>query len=837
MPAELIFPTRPRVHTVHGRVGDIVGANGDYTATQITVTPAGTIASTNVQAALEELSNDITTYSDHGALNGLTDDDHPQYVLVNGTRAFSGVVSGVTPTSSANLTTKGYVDTALALKAPLASPALTGTPTAPTATAGTNTTQLATTAFIATAIANLVDSSPGTLDTLNELAAALGDDPNFATTIVNALALKAPLASPALTGTPTAPTAAPGTSTTQVATTAFVTAAVGSGSLTMEQIEDALAAGVIVSGYNILIEYNDAANTFTWHNAERICSDADAATITFNLSDDHTVANAGAWHETAVLTANRTLAVSNAGIGTNNAPGKRFQIKLNYDTTGGRTVTWFANITWVNGYVPATTPVGGGSDTFEFLVTSIDVYGVPSFSGWILSTERGVTASGTCAAGAAVPAPVSYWKFDESSGNAIDANSINDLTETGSAGAASGKVAGCRTGSVGVLFDKTNPTNLVEESDFTICGWFKMSDLSVGYSVIDASGTSGSLAMRYSLAFTQVTNRFKFSVKNTAGAVTVLESDNFGALSINTWYFVAASFNRTTKEMRLSVNNGTADTATLSGSPYTLTAGTKTFQFGTVLVSGTWSADEWGYWNSVLSADVLTSIYGPAGSGTTSPWTGSGPLTIDWSICEGDAITLVGAGTHTITHSKPIPLKSLLVGVTNSGGSGTLAWSGVTVDWGPGGAPLLPADGTTIYLLFECVTTSLILGRRWYGADGFNVVGSHLVGYGTAPTIAVGAGGGTGATASIVGTDVGGEITLNTGTTPSTGATAVTVTFHRAFGSAPFVSLSPANANAALLSGVTAVYITATTTTFVITTGSTGLTGSVTYKWNFGVIG
>lgn len=74
--------------------------------------------------------------------------------------------------------------------APKASPTLTGTPKAPTAAAGNNTTQLATTAFVQAAIAALVNSSPGALDTLNELAAALGNDPNFATTMTNALAGK-----------------------------------------------------------------------------------------------------------------------------------------------------------------------------------------------------------------------------------------------------------------------------------------------------------------------------------------------------------------------------------------------------------------------------------------------------------------------------------------------------------------------------------------------------------------------------------------------------------------------------------------------------------------------
>ena len=104
--------------------------------------------------------------------------------------------------------------------------ALTGVPTAPTATSGTNSTQIATTAFVKNEVSALVNSAPSTLDTLQELASALGNDPNFATTVSTQLGLKAPLASPALTGTPTAPTAASGTNTTQIATTAFVTTAI-----------------------------------------------------------------------------------------------------------------------------------------------------------------------------------------------------------------------------------------------------------------------------------------------------------------------------------------------------------------------------------------------------------------------------------------------------------------------------------------------------------------------------------------------------------------------------------------------------------------------------------
>lgn len=123
-------------------------------------------------------------------------DDHIRLVKSTVKATFPNVSGAVTPTH----TELNYVDgvtsaiqTQLDAKAALASPALTGTPTAPTATALTNSTQIATTAYTDAAVT------------------ALG-------------ATKANLASPALTGTPTAPTATAGTSTTQIATTEFVTA-------------------------------------------------------------------------------------------------------------------------------------------------------------------------------------------------------------------------------------------------------------------------------------------------------------------------------------------------------------------------------------------------------------------------------------------------------------------------------------------------------------------------------------------------------------------------------------------------------------------------------------
>ena len=105
----------------------------------------------------------------------------------NASPTFRALVAADIPDLSATyLTTSAASST----YAPLDSPALSGTPTAPTADQTTNTTQIATTAYVRTAVSNLVDGAPELLDTLNELAAAIGDDQNFASTISTSLGEK-----------------------------------------------------------------------------------------------------------------------------------------------------------------------------------------------------------------------------------------------------------------------------------------------------------------------------------------------------------------------------------------------------------------------------------------------------------------------------------------------------------------------------------------------------------------------------------------------------------------------------------------------------------------------
>lgn len=110
----------------------------------------------------------------------------------------SGVTSNIQTQINTNISD-------IALKANIASPTFTGIPSAPTAATGTNTTQIATTQYVRTEINNVINSAPAALDTLNELALALNNDSNFASTVTTALAGKAPIASPTFTGTVTFP--------------------------------------------------------------------------------------------------------------------------------------------------------------------------------------------------------------------------------------------------------------------------------------------------------------------------------------------------------------------------------------------------------------------------------------------------------------------------------------------------------------------------------------------------------------------------------------------------------------------------------------------------------
>ncbi|ELN0562789.1 phage tail protein [Escherichia coli] len=168
-------------------------ANGKYTAQGASTTRKGL-----VQLSSATNSTSETQAATPKAVKAAYDLANAKYTAQDATTAQKGIVQLSSATNSSSETLAATSKAVKAVmdetnkKAPLNSPALTGTPTTPTARQGTNNTQIASTAFVMAAIAALVDSSPDALNTLNELAAALGNDPNFATTMTNALAGKQP---------------------------------------------------------------------------------------------------------------------------------------------------------------------------------------------------------------------------------------------------------------------------------------------------------------------------------------------------------------------------------------------------------------------------------------------------------------------------------------------------------------------------------------------------------------------------------------------------------------------------------------------------------------------
>ena len=170
-------------------------------------------------------SSDIVTFYNNMTINGITKS------TVDLSNA-DNVSDSDKPVSTAQ-------QTALDFKAPLASPTFTGIPNAPTAIQGTNTNQIATTTFVNETVSLLVNSAPETLNTLNELALALGNDANFSSTITTLIASKAPLNSPTFTG-PVSVTGAFVSQATKNIMETISTASISSNAVTCDYASSAL---------------------------------------------------------------------------------------------------------------------------------------------------------------------------------------------------------------------------------------------------------------------------------------------------------------------------------------------------------------------------------------------------------------------------------------------------------------------------------------------------------------------------------------------------------------------------------------------------------------------
>jgi hypothetical protein len=212
---------------IHGVTGNVVGTSDtqslsnktiSYADNTITVQVANVSDLTASAGELNTLDGITASTAELNLLDGVTATTAELNILdgVTATTSEINLLDGVTATTAelnllagvtATTTELNYVDGVtsgiqgqLDDKAPLESPSLTGTPLAPTATPGTNNTQIATTAYADAAVAAIVDGAPDLLNTLNELAAAINDDENFASTLTTLAGEKVAKSGDTMTG-------------------------------------------------------------------------------------------------------------------------------------------------------------------------------------------------------------------------------------------------------------------------------------------------------------------------------------------------------------------------------------------------------------------------------------------------------------------------------------------------------------------------------------------------------------------------------------------------------------------------------------------------------------
>lgn len=217
---------------------------------------------------------------------------------------------------------------------------------------------------------------------------------------------------------------------------------------------------------------------------------------------------------------------------------------------------------------------------------------------------------------------ISYWKLDEASGNALDAHSTNDLTETsGTIASATGKISNCRDfedGDSEYFVRSDNAALSTGDIDFTIQAWVNFEALA-GYRTIISKSASGT-TFEYHLDYSQPDNRIRFFVESSGATYGIVLANTLGAPSTATWYHIIAWHDATANTVNISVNNGTADSTSHSAG---VRDGSGSFYMGgdagVSLGSHDGLIDEVGFWKRVLTSGERTSLYN-AGSGLAYPF-------------------------------------------------------------------------------------------------------------------------------------------------------------------------------------------------------------------------
>ena len=220
---------------------------------------------------------------------------------------------------------------------------------------------------------------------------------------------------------------------------------------------------------------------------------------------------------------------------------------------------------------------------------------------------------------------ISFWRLDEASGaSRVDDFGSNNLTNNNTVTQVAGRVgnaSGFVVASSQSLSVASNASLQTGDIDFTLTGWIYLTSISVAGTAVSRYNGSGAANFEYQIVFAD-TNRMIFQVSDTGddNDRTTVTANTFGALSIDTWYFVAVWHDSTANTINISVNNGNADSTAHTGGVF---VGTNTFRMGgngagTNYLGG--RLDAWGFWKRLLTAAELTALYASGNGIELFPW-------------------------------------------------------------------------------------------------------------------------------------------------------------------------------------------------------------------------
>lgn len=220
---------------------------------------------------------------------------------------------------------------------------------------------------------------------------------------------------------------------------------------------------------------------------------------------------------------------------------------------------------------------------------------------------------------------VSYWKLDEASGDAIDSHGSNNLTDNATVGAAAGKINGARDfeeANSEYFRIASNSSLQTGDIDFTLTCWVKFESIGNFRRLISKFGNDATLN-EYVLGLDNPGDKFAFALQESGGAIKSVTANTFGAVSMATWYFLAAWYDKTNDRLNISVNDGAVDQTSSVGPPAATTAA---FNLGCLFTGFDLFAiqfhdgllDEVAFWKRLLTAGEITQLYN-AGAGLTYP--------------------------------------------------------------------------------------------------------------------------------------------------------------------------------------------------------------------------